>query len=128
MTTPGPSDPAPVFVYGTLMPGRLRWDLVKEHVTAAEPARVAGALYDTGRGYPAACFDDDGEVPGWVLTIEPSAHARLLALLDRVEGDEYRRVRVATVDGRSVEAYDWVGARDELVPLSAWEANREHER
>jgi Gamma-glutamyl cyclotransferase, AIG2-like len=42
-----------LFVYGTLMPGRLRWPLVAADVVRQRPSAVRGTLYDTGRGYPA---------------------------------------------------------------------------
>lgn len=42
-----------LFVYGTLMPGRLRWPLVADDVVDRRPATVPGTLYDTGHGYPA---------------------------------------------------------------------------
>ena len=50
--------PAAVFVYGTLMPGRLRWPLIELQATGHRPAAVPGRLFDTGQGWPAALFDD----------------------------------------------------------------------
>src|SRR4051794_28689689 len=52
---PGPSLDA-LFVYGTLMPGHLRWSMLAPHATDQRPATVPGTLYDTGNGWPAAVF------------------------------------------------------------------------
>lgn len=128
MTEHPDDDAGNVFVYGTLMPGRLRWPLIEPFVTSTGPAIVAGALYDTGRGYPAACFDEPGEIPGWLLGVDPDHRARAIDLLDRVEGPEYHRVRVVTLDGRPAVSYAWIGPRESLVRLAAWEPARDHER
>lgn len=42
-----------LFVYGTLMPGHLRWRHVAGDVAERRPGTIAGTLYDTGLGYPA---------------------------------------------------------------------------
>jgi len=48
-----------LFVYGTLAPGSEAWPVL-EPWTVGVPRldAVAGRLYDTGRGYPAATFGD----------------------------------------------------------------------
>jgi gamma-glutamylcyclotransferase (GGCT)/AIG2-like uncharacterized protein YtfP len=86
-----------VFVYGTLKPGHLRWPLLEPFVVAHRPATVAGRLYDTGVGYPAARFDELGTIEGVVCGLEPTAASAAWALLDGVEGAQYRRVLVAAV-------------------------------
>ena len=45
--------PTSVFVYGTLMPGHLRWEVLAPHAAEHRPASVDGVLWDTGRGWPA---------------------------------------------------------------------------
>jgi gamma-glutamylcyclotransferase (GGCT)/AIG2-like uncharacterized protein YtfP len=110
-----------VFVYGTLVPGGRYYDVVDRFVGAHRPATVRGHLYDTGQGYPAATFADDApELRGVVLTLTDAEAA--LAHLDRFEGDEYRRVRVTTSDGRVAVAYEWRGQTATLRPISrgAW--------
>jgi gamma-glutamylcyclotransferase (GGCT)/AIG2-like uncharacterized protein YtfP len=102
--------------------------MLRPLVQNAEPAVVAGALYDTGRGYPAACFDEPGEIPGWILVLDPARSAAAIEMLDRLEGPEYQRVRVRTRDGRPADAYTWIGPRRDLVPLTAWAAGTEDER
>lgn len=112
-----------VFVYGTLMPGHLRWPLLRDGVERARPGTTRGTLYDTGWGYPAACFDEPGRVEGWLLTLRPDRHERIMALLDHVEGASYQRVTIKVItaeasDGCDAFAYQWIDRRDELIALS----------
>jgi gamma-glutamylcyclotransferase (GGCT)/AIG2-like uncharacterized protein YtfP len=109
---------AALFVYGTLMPGHLRWELLTAHARHHRPATVPGVLYDTGNGWPAADLSaalgkapvDAGSVPGWFVELDAGGVAELLSELDAMEGissppdpatDPYVRVSitVATVDG-----------------------------
>ena len=98
---PNPDDwPAALFVYGTLQPGQPAWPLLAGH-TVGRPRRatVAGRVCDTGFGYPALVPDGSSRAPGWLVIVrDPAA---LLRRLDRYEGLEYRRIRVAarTDDG-----------------------------
>jgi gamma-glutamylcyclotransferase (GGCT)/AIG2-like uncharacterized protein YtfP len=106
-----------LFVYGTLVPGGRWWDEVERFVRAHRPAQVAGRLYDTGRGYPAATFATGGApVDGVVLTLgEPDV---ALAHLDEFEGDEYERVTVRTTAGDDVLTYAWRAPLDGFVVVS----------
>lgn len=108
---------ARVFVYGTLMPGHLRWDLLSGAVVAHEPAATAGRLYDTGWGYPAARFDEPGRIDGVVCRLDPARRDEVWALLDRVEGNQYRRREVVLDDDTSALAYEFVGPVDRFVVL-----------
>jgi gamma-glutamylcyclotransferase (GGCT)/AIG2-like uncharacterized protein YtfP len=115
--TPSPDEwPNHLFVYGTLRPDSSAWHLLRPYVVG-EPvaAWVAGALYDTGRGYPAFCRGAD-EVPGWTVTLRSPAAA--LAALDEYEGEEYRRVRVVDSGGRLCWVYLWVTSMVGLRPLA----------
>lgn len=115
-----------VFVYGTLLPGHLRWPSIRRWVVAHHDDTVAGRLYDTGHGYPAACFDEPGAVPGRVLALAAGAEVRVLALLDRIEGPDYERRLVTTGTGGRAVTYHWVGPRGALLPLDGrWPADRE---
>ena len=80
-----------LFVYGTLMPGHLRWGILAPHARGHHPAAVVGTLYDTGQGWPSATFAGDAApvggrgrplsravVPGWLVDLEPSTATTLL--------------------------------------------------
>jgi gamma-glutamylcyclotransferase (GGCT)/AIG2-like uncharacterized protein YtfP len=114
--------PAALFVYGLLQPGQTSWRRVNAHATGpAQPAAVAGGVFNTGHGYPAWLPDAPGTTPGVVVPVRDPA--TLLPALDRYEGPEYERVRV--VAGSTVcWAYAWRGDRDGLVALPGGWARR----
>ncbi len=115
-----------LFVYGTLVPGASvspvleRWT-----VGVAQADAVAGLLYDTTRGYPAATFTPDAAtvVHGAVVEIDPLRVDAALAALDRYEGREYARITVRTAAGIEAQAYTWIAPLDACVPIAAgrWE-------
>ena len=109
-----------VFVYGTLMPGQPRWRHLLPYAVDWRPATATGRLWDTGRGYPAARFDQPGTMPGFLVTLDESRAEAAIRLLDEIEGEGrlYRRVEIATSGGRAV-SYEWLGATDGLRPLPA---------
>ncbi len=104
-----------IFVYGTLAPGREAWNVLAPWVTGAPCRdRVAGTLYDTGRGYPAAVLRDagtdatDDAVHGWVVELDAARATEALEALDHYEGDEYERIDVRTCAGVDAETYSWI--------------------
>ena len=110
-----------VFVYGTLQPGAAAWSVLEPWVTGDPvPAQAPGTLYDTGWGYPAACFGPDtpGTVRGVVVQLHADSCAEALAALDRYEGSGYRRI-VVDVGGIEAFTYEWIGRRADLVPLTS---------
>ena len=83
---------------------------------------MPGAVFDTGRGYPAWRPDVSGSTPGVVVPLrEPAA---VLPALDAYEGAEYQRVRVTTADGTVCWAYAWQAPTRGLRPLPAGWAHR----
>ena len=114
-----------MFVYGTLLPGEVRWQFLDPHVTGdGVPDHVPGVLYDTGVGYPAAVFgrdgDDVGTIVGMVFELREESLAAALAHLDEIEGAVaglYRRVEVTTASGARAWAYEYGGGL-ELVPIT----------
>ena len=119
-----------LFVYGTLGPGGEAWSELEPWVTGEPVAdAVAGRLYDTGRGYPAATFHPTGNgdavlVHGAVVDLDPARATEAFATLDRYEGREYERVVVLTAAGRRVHAYAWVAALGGCSPITGgnWNA------
>lgn len=89
-----------IFVYGTLLRGERR-SCYMRGCRLSEIIEVPGRLYDTGRGYPAALFDDksDSNVYGELYIMEePSSKVEEL---DRVEGTEsglFKRSRIKFSD------------------------------
>jgi gamma-glutamylcyclotransferase (GGCT)/AIG2-like uncharacterized protein YtfP len=123
-----------LFVYGTLMPGRLRWSHVSGDVVARRPATVAGTLYDTRQGYPALVLDGAGgagaePVSGWLLGFPDDRVDAVLDRLDRVEGPAYGRALVTAGDGTKAVTYEYLGSPAGFVRLDgAWDADAEDER
>ena len=115
--------PAALFAYGLLQPGQESWRLVGPHAAGLpRPAVVAGAVFDTGRGYPAWLPDRAGSTPGVIVALrDPAA---LLPGLDAYEGTEYERIRVTADDGTVCWAYAWRAATHGLRPLLAGWAGR----
>jgi len=72
-------------------------------------------------GYPALQLAGDGTVPGWVLPIR--SPRRTLSTLDKYEGVDYRRIRVALDDGTVCWTYVWTEPTQgmELLP-QGWRA------
>jgi gamma-glutamylcyclotransferase (GGCT)/AIG2-like uncharacterized protein YtfP len=104
--------PGSGFVYGTLRPGQSRWHHLAPYVIGEGVLdRVAGWLYDTGLGYPAARFSAGAEarVVGQTFEFAVATTSSALELLDEIEGAVrglYRRVVVLTDRGVSVWAYE----------------------
>ena len=129
-----------LFVYGTLAPGDEAWPVLEPWVVGEPVAdAVAGRLYDTGRGYPAATFEgDDSEategewsvesthenaeaigdlVHGIVVTLDPARAAVAFDALDRYEGHEYERISVRTETGLDAATYVWIAALTGCRPV-----------
>jgi gamma-glutamylcyclotransferase (GGCT)/AIG2-like uncharacterized protein YtfP len=116
--------PADLFAYGLLQPGQESWRLVGPYAAAPpRPATVPGAVFDTGRGYPAWLPRVAGSTPGVVVRLrDPAA---LLPDLDAYEGPEYQRIRVVVpADGTVCWAYAWAAGSRGLQPLPTGWATR----
>lgn len=109
-----------LFVYGTLRPGQQRWQhLAPFVIDDGRSDSVNGALYDTGRGYPAARFDRSGSIHGMVYTLRAERLDECLHLLDEVEGaviDLFHRVTVTTSSGLAAWAYEY-GGENQFVEI-----------
>ncbi|MFC0203484.1 gamma-glutamylcyclotransferase family protein [Novosphingobium soli] len=114
-----------LFLYGTLQPQAdtaiAAW--VRARVVDAQPASVPGRLHgiDGGRGWYPALVRGTGRVPGTLCALRLTRAE--LALLDRYEGCEYRRVTlpVRTASGQRVpaQAYLWRLAVPRGAPVIA---------
>ncbi len=108
-----------LFVYGTLMPGQMRWPLLEPFAVGAAPATAKGRLWDTGRGYPAARFDRGApNIAGFVVGLRSETVDAAIVALDGIEreGVLFRRVQVETSAGPAV-SYEWLRSTDDLSPL-----------
>ncbi len=116
-----------LFVYGTLMPDRLRWPILAAFARAHRPAEVAGRLYDSGNGWPVAVFGGAGAIhdviPGVLVELEPMLVDEALAILDEIEDtatDTLRRIEVTTVDGVPAWAYHHAHSTERFVRIERW--------
>lgn len=112
-----------MFVYGTLMPGEVRWPALAPFVQRSEDATAPGRLWDTGAGYPAATFEaGEARIPGVVVWIDADRWDQALRRLDEIEGAGrlYRRVEVDTSIGPAT-SYEWLATTEGLAALpSGW--------
>jgi gamma-glutamylcyclotransferase (GGCT)/AIG2-like uncharacterized protein YtfP len=121
-----------LFVYGTLMPGHLRWSMIAPHAVDHRPAVVPGQLYDTGHGWPAAAFGTTPwgrTVPGWLVWFPAATLAALLPQLDAMEGigpvpdrttDPYVRIRVPIDSVTEAWGYHATTLHSSWRPITAW--------
>lgn len=89
-----------IFVYGTLQRGEVRSGFMRG-CRLSDIIEVPGSLYDIGRGYPAALFDDESDttVSGELYTMEDPPSK--IEELDSVEGTEtglFKRSRIKLSD------------------------------
>ena len=119
----------PLFVYGTLMPGHLRWNVLEPHALGWRPAAVEGVLYDTGEGWPAAVFvPGESLVRGWAVDLRPEVAEVVLDHLDEVEGVAeglFARVEVALLTGEEVVAYELGTDPRALTRIEVWDGQDE---
>ena len=106
-----------LFVYGTLRPGEVRWHHLAPFVAdEGELDSVAGRLFDTGLGYPAASFSIDAatesldSISGVTFRLAASTYGEAIVHLDEVEGAVrglYRRAEVITARGVRAWVYEY---------------------
>lgn len=102
-----------LFLYGTLQPqvGTPMGAWIAARLVGSEPATVPGRLHAVRGGdgwFPALMAGGGRSVHGSLCTLRLTADD--LAVLDRYEGREYRRlvVPVRTVAGRRIAAWTYV--------------------
>jgi gamma-glutamylcyclotransferase (GGCT)/AIG2-like uncharacterized protein YtfP len=95
-----------IFVYGLLKPGFSLYGVAEPFVVSSSPAKTAGRLYDAG--VPAARFDEDGTIEGFVFWLDPDRMDEALRVLDTLEdeGEVYVRREIdAQADEGLVRAF-----------------------
>ena len=116
---PEPSHDPYLFVYGTTMPGHLRYPDIKHFVAKAERDSVEGELFDSGAGYPAAKFGAaTGTIEGYVLKLRPDRVDEALRTMTAMESGLFHPTKVTTAGGVLATAYEWIGTTDGLTPLT----------
>jgi len=117
----------PVFVYGTLQPGEVRWFALdgKVLVPEGEPDTVRGRLWDTGFDYPALTLDEPAvSVPGHVLRLLPDTAIDTWTLLVDIEGgvdSSYQPQIITTESGVRALAFPYSAAPpDHFVAITRW--------
>lgn len=114
-----PSSATYFFVYGTTMPGHLRYPLIEEFVAAHTPDRVTGHIYDTGAGYPAAKFGGGLTwVDGYRLEIRAGREAEARRAFTAFESGLFDAVSLTTEAGFPVTTYEWIGSVEGFEELS----------
>jgi len=116
-----------LFVYGTLLPGDVRWPLIERYVIDdGSPDAVTGLLYDTGLDYPAAIFDESASslIQGRRYSLRHETIEEALRELD-IEEDTvdglYKRVEVTTRSGTRCWAYAYgTGLQLSPIPSGNW--------
>ncbi len=108
-----------VFVYGTTMPGHLRYQHIEGFVAEATRDTVSGRLYDSGAGYPAAIFGAAlGTIEGYLLRLRPDRAHEALRALTEMEAGLFHPATVTTGGGAEATAYEWIGSTQGLPPLT----------
>jgi gamma-glutamylcyclotransferase (GGCT)/AIG2-like uncharacterized protein YtfP len=112
-------------VYGLLKPGFSLYGVAEPFVVASTPATASGRLYDAG--VPAARFDEDGTIEGFIFWLDPQRMDEALKVLDELEdeGQVYRRqeIEVRTAEGEQrVYAYHYLPSVGGLPDVgSVWQ-------
>ena len=106
------------FVYGTTMPGHLRYPFIEEFVARATPDRVTGRLYDSGAGYPAAKFGGGlAWIDGYRLEIREGREHEARRVFTEMEAGLFDPVTLRTESGFMTTMYEWIGPVDDLEEL-----------
>jgi gamma-glutamylcyclotransferase (GGCT)/AIG2-like uncharacterized protein YtfP len=119
--TPSPTSSSQhtyLFVYGTTMPGHLRYPSIRQFVAEATRDSVPGRLFDTGFGYPAAKFGAGlGTIEGYLLRLRPERVAEARRTFTEIEAGLYEPVTVETASGVEATAYEWIQSTDGMEPI-----------
>lgn len=113
-----------LFIYGTLIPGDVRWGHLEAFVTSVEPDSARGLLYDTRLGFPAARFDAtrtiENRILGMRVTLDRDVLDDCLEMLDELESAVtglYRRLVIETDSGQHAWSYQYGWGIDDMIAI-----------
>ena len=120
-----------VFVYGTLRKHEKNHSLLKEANLIKEQAWVEGALYDTGKGYP-ALKEGNETIYGEVYKINSTLLSTLDELEDFLEGREdnryIRKLKQVNTDTGVLEAFVYYSEIEDMfqekIPSGDWKVHQ----
>jgi gamma-glutamylcyclotransferase (GGCT)/AIG2-like uncharacterized protein YtfP len=117
----------PLFVYGSLMPGEIAFNLISDEVEKSESAVLEGAVTCVRDGFPFVDIDqkrwgDSSLVPGYLLFSKESKHQEMLDIAILYENPQfYELVEVDVKSGsQTIRAQVFSGKapkRDDVVIL-----------
>ena len=118
-----------VFVYGTLLPGDVRWRYLAQFVSdEGVPDRSVARCSTPASTIPRRSSTTSGTILGRTFAVAPEVLDDCLSVLDVEEdtvGGRYRRVAVRTHRGTEVWSYEY-GFGLDLTPIPSgdWLAHR----
>ncbi len=117
----------PLFVYGSLMPGEIAYNLICDKVEKNKPAVLKGAVMCVRDGFPFVDVDQErwdelSQVPGYLLFPKENRHREMLDVAILYENPQfYELVEVdVSLEGETVRAQVFSGKapkRDDVVIL-----------
>jgi gamma-glutamylcyclotransferase (GGCT)/AIG2-like uncharacterized protein YtfP len=109
-----------LFVYGSTMPGQPGYTVVDRYVNSTRRDSAEGLLFDSGRGYPLAKFDQGGTIRGYLLELDEETQEDARKALTQYEGGLFHPVEIRTESGATATAYEWLGGTDGFPRIDAW--------
>jgi len=103
------TQPLPMFVYGTLRPGEIRYPLIEDLVSTTDTAVVNARFIETGQDYPGVVPSSTIQVSGVLLNPIEGSQQELLKRCDRIEGhpDLFQRALIRTHGADLAWIYFW---------------------
>ncbi len=108
----------PMFVYGTLRPGRYNAWYSAERID--RNCTTNGQIFFVSElgGFPVAKLDAEGTIIGDVIWLEEGGEDHVsIDRMERGAGYEMRSIQVCTPEGRTFEAYAWHYKYEPMGPL-----------
>ena len=99
----------PVFVYGTLRPGEIRFPLIADLISYTSSAVANARFIETGQNFPGVIPSGTNQVGGVLLHPVEGFQHELLERCDRIEGHPglFQRALIRTLGGDLAWIYFW---------------------